>query len=108
MSDIKNLIDSEQILSIASQLEDDIRELQQLYEDGRNLESRLYTLSWGTGSDSHRAVIEPLRAYHYRADYGILNEYVEFLRENVAKSDCNNEELKHSENKSSIPPMYFL
>ena len=77
-------IDSEQVLGIASQIESDNQQLQQLLEESKAAVDSLSSYWTGTASESTRASYEIFAGKFFQTYYDILNQYVKFLRTNVA------------------------
>lgn len=77
-------IDSEQVLAIASQLENDNQQLQQLLNDSKaSIDS--FPAYWrGAAADETCASYESFANKYFQTYYDILEQYVKFLRSNVA------------------------
>ncbi|CDX04958.1 Type VII secretion system ESAT-6-like [Desulfitobacterium hafniense] len=77
-------IDSEQVLAIASQIESDNQQLQQLLNDSKATVDSLSSYWMGRASDETRASYESFANKFFQSYYDVLNQYVKFLRNNVA------------------------
>ena len=78
-------IDSEQVLGIASQIENDNQQLQQLLNDSKATVDSLSSYWTGTAADETRASYETFAGKYFETYFDILNQYVKFLRTNVAE-----------------------
>ena len=86
-------VDSEQVLSIASQLENDNRELQRLLTDSKAQIDHLASIWTGQASDETRAAYESFAGKFFQQYYDILDQYVKFLRTNVAEQYTQTEQV---------------
>lgn len=77
-------IDSEQVLSIASQIESDNQTLQQLLNESKASVDALSSYWSGRASDETRASYEAFAGNFFQKYFDVLNQYVKFLRNNVA------------------------
>ena len=77
-------IDSEQVLAIASQLESDNQELQQLLNDSKASVDSLASYWTGRASDETRSSYESFANKFFQQYYDVLEQYTKFLRSNVA------------------------
>lgn len=77
-------LDSEQVLAIASQLENDNQQLQQLLNDSKASIDALSSYWTGPAADETRASYESFANKYFQTYYDILEQYVKFLRNNVA------------------------
>ena len=77
-------IDSEQVLGIASQIESDNQQLQQLLNDSKTTVDSLSSYWTGKAADDTRAAYESFSSKFFQTFYDVLNQYVKFLRDNVA------------------------
>ncbi len=77
-------IDSEQVLAIASQIESDNQQLQQLLNDSKATVDSLSSYWTGAASDETRFSYESFANKYFQTYYDVLNQYVKFLRNNVA------------------------
>ncbi|MDR1210347.1 MAG: WXG100 family type VII secretion target [Clostridiales bacterium] len=77
-------LDSEQVLAIASQIESDNHQLQQLLDDSKASVDALSSNWAGRASDETRASYESFAGKYFQTYYDVLEQYVKFLRNNVA------------------------
>jgi WXG100 family type VII secretion target len=77
-------LDSEQVLAIASQIESDNEQLQQLLNDSKASVDSLSAYWTGKAADETRSAYESFAGKYFQSYYDILNQYVKFLRTNVA------------------------
>jgi WXG100 family type VII secretion target len=77
-------IDSEQVLAIATQIENDNQQLQQLLNDSKAAVDSLSYYWTGKASDETRASYESFAGKYFQTYYDVLDQYVKFLRNNVA------------------------
>lgn len=77
-------IDSEQVLGIASQMESDNQQLQQLLNDSKAAVDSLASYWNGKAADETRMSYESFANKFFQTYYDVLNQYVKFLRSNVA------------------------
>jgi WXG100 family type VII secretion target len=77
-------IDSEQVLAIASQIENDNQQLQQLLNDSKASVDALASYWTGKASDETRTSYESFAGKYFQRYYDVLEQYVKFLRGNVA------------------------
>jgi WXG100 family type VII secretion target len=77
-------IDSEQVLAIATQIENDNQQLQQLLNDSKAAVDSLSSYWTGKASDETRASYESFAGKYFQTYYDVLDQYVKFLRNNVA------------------------
>ena len=77
-------IDSEQVLAIASQIESDNQQLQQLLNDSKASVDALSTYWTGKAADETRSSYESFAGKFFQTYYDVLEQYVKFLRNNVA------------------------
>ena len=77
-------IDSEQVLGIASQIENDNQQLQQLLNDSKATVDSLSSYWTGKAADETRSSYESFASKFFQTYYDVLNQYVTFLRNNVA------------------------
>lgn len=87
------IVDSEQVLSIASQLENDNRELQQLLNDSKATVNSLSSYWTGQAAEETRASYESFASKFFQQYYDILDQYVKFLRRNVAEQYTEAEQV---------------
>jgi len=77
-------IDSEQVLGIATQIENDNQQLQQLLNESKATVDSLSSFWTGKASDDTRASYDSFAGKFFQTYYDVLNQYVKFLRANVA------------------------
>ena len=77
-------IDSEQVLSIALQIENENKNLQQLLEDSKTTVDNLSSYWTGKAAEDTRASYDSFAGKFFQTYYDVLNQYVKFLRTNVA------------------------
>lgn len=93
MATTQIIVDSEQVLSIASQLENDNRALKELLEDSKAKIDHLSSVWTGQASDETRAAYESFAGKFFQQYYDILDQYVKFLRRNVAEQYTETEQI---------------
>lgn len=77
-------IDSEQVLAIASSIENDNKQLQQLLNDSKTTVDNLSSYWTGKAADETRSSYESFASKFFQTYYDVLDQYVKFLRTNVA------------------------
>lgn len=77
-------IDSEQVLAIASSIESDNQQLQQLLNDSKATVDSLSSYWTGKAADETRSSYESFANKFFQTYHDVLNQYVKFLRNNVA------------------------
>ena len=77
-------IDIEAVLGIATQLESDNGQLDQLLKDSKATVDSLSSYWSGRASDETRASYESFASKFFQTYYDVLDQYVKFLRTNVA------------------------
>ena len=77
-------IDSEQVLAIASQIENDNQQLQQLLNDSKTAVDSLSSYWTGKASDETRSSYDSFAGKFFQTYYDVLEQYTKFLRNNVA------------------------
>ena len=77
-------IDSEQVLAIATQIESDNQQLQQLLNDSKATIDNLSSVWTGKAADETRASYDEFAGKFFQTYYDILEQYVKFLRSNVS------------------------
>lgn len=78
-------LDSEQVLAIASQIENDNRQLQQMLTDSKTTIDRLLSYWTGRAAEETRTSYDTFAGKFFQTYYDILNQYVKFLRTNVSE-----------------------
>ena len=77
-------LDSDQVMAIASQLENDNHELQQLLNDSKATVDSLASYWSGQAAEETRSAYETFAGKFFQTYYDVLDQYVKFLRNNVA------------------------
>ena len=77
-------LDTEQVLSIASQIENDNNQLKELLENTKGTIDSLSSTWTGKASDETRMSYEQFANKFFQQYYDVLDQYVKFLRTNVA------------------------
>lgn len=77
-------IDSEQVLGIASQIENDNKQLQQLLTESKATVDNLSSYWTGKAADETRASYDSFAGKFFQTYYDVLDQYVKFLRTNVS------------------------
>ena len=77
-------IDSEQVLAIASQIENDNQQLRQLLDDSKASVDALSSYWTGKASEETRASYDSFAGKFFQTYYDVLEQYTKFLRNNVA------------------------
>lgn len=78
-------LDSEQVLGIATQIETDNRQLQQLLLDSKATIENLSSIWTGRAAEETRASYDAFANKFFQSYYDILEQYVKFLRTNVSE-----------------------
>ena len=78
-------LDTEQVLSIASQIENDNNQLKELLENTKGTIDSLSSTWTGKAADETRASYEQFANKFFQQYYDVLDQYVKFLRNNVAE-----------------------
>ena len=78
-------IDSEQVLSIASSIENDNKQLQELLNDSKTAVDSLSSYWTGKASDETRSSYDSFASKYFQTYHDVLDQYVKFLRTNVAE-----------------------
>lgn len=77
-------LDTEQVLSIATQIESDNKKLKELLETTRSSINSLSATWTGQAADETRSSYESFSEKFFQQYYDILDQYVKFLRNNVS------------------------
>ena len=77
-------LDTEQVLAIASQIESDNQHLLELLQESKATVDALSSYWQGTASDETRASYDSFSGKFFQQYHDILEQYVKFLRSNVA------------------------
>jgi WXG100 family type VII secretion target len=86
-------IDSEQVLGIATQIESDNQQLQQLLEDSKATLNNLASTWTGGAAEQTRSSYETFAGKYFQTYFDVLEQYVKFLRTNVAEQYTEVENL---------------
>ena len=86
-------LDSEQVLSIASQIESDNQQLQQLLNDSKATLDNLAATWTGQAAETTISSYETFAGKYFQTYYDVLEQYVKFLRTNVAEQYTETENL---------------
>lgn len=89
-------LDTEQVLAIASQIENDNRQLQQLLNDSKSSVDSLSSYWTGKASDETRSSYETFANKFFQTYYDVLDQYVKFLRNNVSAQYEQTEQVNTS------------
>jgi WXG100 family type VII secretion target len=77
-------IDSEQVMSIASQIDSDNKRLQELLTQSKSTVDGLGSVWTGGAADETRNSYETFAGKFFQTYHDVLDQYVKFLRSNVA------------------------
>lgn len=77
-------LDTEQVMSIASQIENDNNQLKELLENTKGTIDSLSSTWTGKAAEETRSSYEQFAGKFFQQYYDILDQYVKFLRNNVA------------------------
>ena len=86
-------IDSEQVLGIATQIESDNQQLKQLLEDSKATLNNLASTWTGGAAEQTRSSYETFAGKYFQTYFDVLEQYVKFLRTNVAEQYTEVENL---------------
>ena len=86
-------LDSEQVLAIASQIENDNIQLQELLKQSKSTLDSLSATWTGQASEETRTSYEAFAGKYFQTYYEVLDQYVKFLRSNVADQYTQAEQL---------------
>lgn len=78
-------IDSEQVLGIATQIESDNQQLQQLLNDSKATLNDLSSSWTGQAAEQTRSSYDVFAGKYFQQYFDVLEQYVKFLRTNVAE-----------------------
>lgn len=79
------VLNTEQILTIAQSIENDNNELKNLLNESKTTINSLASVWSGQASDQTRASYEEFAGKFFQQYYDVLEQYVTFLRRNVAE-----------------------
>jgi len=77
-------LDTEQVLAIAGQITSDNEQLRQLLEDSKSTVDSLSSYWTGKAADETKASYDSFATSFFQTYYEVLEQYVKFLRDNVA------------------------
>ena len=86
-------LDSEQVLAIASQIENDNRQLQELLTSSKATIDKLSSTWTGRAAEETRASYDTFAGKFFQTYYDILEQYVKFLRTNVSEQYTETEQV---------------
>ena len=79
-------LDTNEVLAIAARIESDNMQLKDLLEDSRQTVDGLASMWQGRASDDTRAAYNDFSNRYFQQYYDVLDQYVKFLRRNVAEA----------------------
>ncbi len=77
-------LDTEQVMAIASQIESDNQQLLELLQESKATVDALSSYWQGKAADETRASYESFSGKFFQQYHDVLEQYVKFLRNNVA------------------------
>ena len=86
------LLDSEQVLGIASQIESDNNKLKDLLTTSKQTMDSLSSTWTGKAAEESRAAYNAFANKFFQSYYEVLDQYVKFLRRNVAEQYTETEQ----------------
>lgn len=89
----RTVLNTEQVLAIANQIEADNQQLQNLLNQSKTTLDNLGSSWTGTASEQTRASYESFAGKYFQSYYDLLEQYVKFLRNNVADQYSQTENL---------------
>ena len=84
MATTKMTLDTEQVLAIATSIENDNQQLQQLLNESKATIDNLATYWSGNAYEETRNSYETFGGKFFQTYFDVLEQYVKFLRNNVA------------------------
>ena len=81
----RTVMNTEQVLAIASQIESDNQELQNLLSQSKTTLDSLASSWTGTAAEQTRASYDSFAGKFFQTYFDVLEQYVKFLRNNVAE-----------------------
>jgi len=84
-------LDSDQVLGIAAQIDSDNDQLKQLLEDSKATVDSLASYWTGKAAEETRSSYDTFAGKFFQTYFDVLNQYVTFLRNNVAEQYGNTE-----------------
>ena len=85
-------LDTEQVLSIATQIENDNNQLKELLENTKQTIDSLSATWTGQAADETRASYTEFSNKFFQQYYDVLEQYVKFLRTNVSEQYSQTEQ----------------
>lgn len=85
-------LDTEQVLSIATQIENDNNQLKELLENTKQTIDSLSATWTGQAADETRASYADFSNKFFQQYYDVLEQYVKFLRTNVSEQYSQGEQ----------------
>lgn len=79
------ILNTDQVLAIASQIESDNQQLEQLLNDSKTTLDNLSANWTGAAADQTRASYDAFAGKYFQTYFDVLEQYVKFLRNNVAE-----------------------
>lgn len=86
-------LNTDQVLTIASQIESDNQQLQQLLNDSKTTLDSLSANWTGTAAEQTRASYDTFAGKCFQTYFDVLEQYVKFLRNNVAEQYTQTENI---------------
>jgi len=86
-------IDSNEVLAISSRIESDNNQLRDLLNDSKATVDSLSSMWTGSASDETRAAYDSFANRFFQYYQDVLNQYVTFLRRNVAEQYTDTENV---------------
>ena len=81
----RTTVDTDQVLAIAGQIESDNKELQRLLNESKTTLDSLSATWTGAAAEQTRASYGTFAGKFFQEYYEVLDQYVKFLRANVAE-----------------------
>lgn len=81
----KMTLNTEQVLAIAAQIDADNQELKRLLTESKSTIDGLQSSWTGTAADKTRSAYDTFSGKFFQTYYDMLEQYVKFLRSNVAE-----------------------
>lgn len=89
-------LDTEQVLAIARQIENDNKQLKQLLDDSKSSIDALSSVWTGQAAEETRKSYEGFANKFFQTYYDVLDQYVKFLRTNVSEQYSQVEQVNTS------------
>ena len=87
------VLNTESVLNIATQIENDNSQLRDLLNNSKSTVDSLSSYWLGTASEQTREAYESFASKFFQVYYDILDQYVKFLRTNVAEQYNQTEQV---------------